>query len=142
MSDETQPEAAKEAVPTALEPGEVPAPARLTSPPVVPRPRPATLSPPRKPTLGASSGPLSSSIPPPAPMPRVPGMDAFMAAPSAATPAAASPSIRPPLSTLEETDSGWATPAPATVLAEVRPARRRRDRAIRRALRAANRGAP
>jgi SAM-dependent methyltransferase len=76
---------------------------------------------------------MPAPIPPPAPMPRVPGMDAFMAAPSspasarvpsapaaiaapapAAAPSvpAARASIPPTVPGLEDTETGWGTPGP------------------------------
>jgi SAM-dependent methyltransferase len=126
MSDETPRESAP-SVPPALarEQEDGPSTSRLTPPPAVPRPRPSGAAPPsRKPTFpGAMAGPPSAPIPLPAPMPRVPGMDAFMAPPSApmaaaapaaiATPAPSSrASTRPSVPALDETDVGWATPGP------------------------------
>lgn len=121
MSEETPRDSAPEALAGAREPEEALLKSHLTPPPAVPRPRASGAAPPRPTsTRAGASTPASTSsqFPPPAPMPRVPGMDAFMAAPVvAAAPSSVAKASSPPsaLST-EETDVGWATPAPTPAI--------------------------
>ena len=127
MSEETPRDSAPEAPAVAREPEDAQPKSHLTPPPAVPRPRPSGAAPAsRRPTFtgGSGAGTPSAQIPPPAPMPRVPGMDAFMAAPASTPPAAASPaapaappsavraSSPPSVVSTDDTDTGWATPVP------------------------------
>jgi len=118
MSEETPRDASPEAPAVAREPEAAQSKSGLTPPPAVPRPRASGAAPPSRQqtgnnaAAGAPSSP-SSQIPPPAPMPRVPGMDAFMASPVvAAAPSSAAQASSPPSVSTEDTDVGWATPGP------------------------------
>ncbi len=84
--------------------------------------------------------------PPPAPMPRVPGMDAFLAAPSSIPSSGKRVSSPPAVSPVDDTDTdtGWATPVPPlaeAVVAERPSALKSTPRAIPSPRLAANHGA-